>query len=152
MDLKKAESMAVKLMGTHGLIDKGWTFSFDNAKKRYGCCRYSRKSISLSSPLTEIREKENVKNTILHEIAHALVGSGHNHDSVWKTKAMEIGCNGNRCSSDVSLKGNWIGECPNGHLSYRHRKPRRRISCGVCFPNIFNEQFILKFKKHENNN
>ena len=35
---------------------------------------------------------EEVKNTLLHEIAHALVGPGHRHNRVWRQKAREIGC------------------------------------------------------------
>lgn len=153
MKLEEAKQLAVKLMDHHGLLDKGWTFKFDKAKRRYGCCNYTHKVISLSAPLTEIRDMSNAKNTILHEIAHALVGRGHGHDNVWKQKALEIGCNGQRCSDDVRLKGNWIGECPNGHVVYRHRVPRKKSSCGICYPNYYNENYLITFKKkqHENN-
>ena len=34
--------------------------------------------------------------SLLHEIAHALVGRKHNHDAEWKAKAREIGCTGER--------------------------------------------------------
>ena len=48
---------------------------------------------------TEARP-EVIKNTILHEIAHAIVGYGVSaHGSEWKRMAMSIGCNGQRCSS-----------------------------------------------------
>lgn len=145
MELKKARQLALRLMKKHGLIEKGWTFTFDEAKRRFGICQYYKKNISLSAPLTLLRERDNIKNTVLHEIAHALVGYGHGHDSIWKAKALEIGCNGNRCSSDVSLKGDWVGECPNGHFTYRHRKPRIRISCGICKPEIFDLAYLFVF-------
>jgi hypothetical protein len=150
MTLNKVKELALILMEKHGLLDNGWTFRFDKAKRRYGCCMYSKKIISLSSPLAELREMANVKNTILHEIAHALVGSGHGHDEVWRAKALKIGCNGNRCSSDVSLKGNWVGECPNGHVSYKHRIPKRKMSCGVCYPKKFDSKYLITFKKKKN--
>ena len=35
-----------------------------------------------------------IKNTILHEISHAIVGKNHGHDDIWKNKAIEIGCDG----------------------------------------------------------
>ena len=38
-----------------------------------------------------------MKNTLLHEIAHALAGHEHNHDEVWKATARSIGCDGCRC-------------------------------------------------------
>jgi hypothetical protein len=154
MELNKAKQLAINLMTEHGLIGNGWSFKFDHAKRRYGCCAYSKRIISISGPLTEIREQDKVKNTILHEIAHALVGAGHGHDSVWKEKALEIGCNGERCGNDVRIKGNWIGECPNGHVSYKHRIPKRKMSCGICYPKKFNDKYLITFKKkkHENCN
>ena len=147
MTIDKAKQLAINLMTKHGLIEKGWSLRFDKAKRRYGCCMHSRRIISLSSPLTQIRQDDNVKNTILHEIAHALVGGGHGHDDVWRTKALEIGCNGQRCSNDVSLKGNWVGECPNGHVYYKHRISKSQRSCGICYPKKFNEKYLITFKK-----
>lgn len=147
MTLEKAKQLAIKLMTKHGLIDKGWSFKFDKAKRRYGCCMHSRRTISLSSLLTQIRFEDRVKNTILHEIAHALVGAGHGHDDVWRSKALEIGCNGQRCSNDASIKGDWIGECPNGHVHYRHRTPKKKTSCGICNPKTYSEKYLITFKK-----
>ena len=34
---------------------------------------------------------EEVRDTILHEVAHALVGPGHGHDTVWKATAAQVG-------------------------------------------------------------
>jgi len=39
----------------------------------------------------EERSDELVRDTLLHEIAHALVGTAHGHDEVWKAKCLEIG-------------------------------------------------------------
>lgn len=131
--LKKTEIglSAVMLMADHGLIDTGWKFKFDSAKRRFGCCNYTRKTISLSLPLNLIRTEEMIMNTMLHEIAHALVGYNAGHGPVWKAKAMAIGCNGDRCSSDVSLPKKWVGTCPNGHTMARHRKSKGG-ACAKC--------------------
>ena len=40
-----------------------------------------------------------VRDTILHEIAHAIVGPGHGHDAVWQTAERRIGCTPKRCST-----------------------------------------------------
>ena len=92
MDIHKARLLAVEKMKFHNLTD--WNFRFDNAKRRFGLCAYKSKMISLSESLTELNPEEEVLNTILHEIAHALVGRGKGHTQVWKLKALEIGCNG----------------------------------------------------------
>ena len=67
--------------------------------RRFGVCKYKGKSIGMSShflnsPTTTIQL---VKNTLLHEIAHALVGGQHHHDKVWMKMALSIGCDGCRC-------------------------------------------------------
>jgi hypothetical protein len=40
---------------------------------------------------------EEIVDTILHEIAHALVGPRHGHDTVWKAKCTDIGARPERC-------------------------------------------------------
>jgi len=146
MELLQAEALAISLMDKYGLIEKGWFFIFDKAKRRFGCCSYRRRCITLSAPLTEIREESFVRNTILHEIAHALVGGRNGHNEVWRAKAIEIGCNGERCSNDARLEGKWKGLCPNGHIHYRHRRPKRKTSCGVCLPKRFDSQYLINFQ------
>ena len=38
-----------------------------------------------------------IRDTLLHEIAHAIVGLGHRHDAVWQTAAWRIGCTAPTC-------------------------------------------------------
>lgn len=35
---------------------------------------------------------EDIKDTVLHEIAHAIVGGKHHHNNVWKACCNKIGC------------------------------------------------------------
>lgn len=150
MLLSEAKTLAIDLMETHGLIDKGWYFEFDNAKRRFGCCSYRRKSITLSKALVELNTPSRVKNTILHEIAHALVGGGHGHDYTWKRKALEIGCDGNRCYTEnntIVVKGSLEAVCPKcGHVHRKFKTPRKESSCGKC-SNTFDRERLLIFKK-----
>jgi len=137
MDTNKAKKIAIGLMKKHGLITEffPWRFEFDNAKRRFGSCNDMRKIITLSLSLTELNEEAEVTNTILHEIAHALVGCGHGHNWLWKAKALEIGCTGDRCykSSEVIIPiGNYVAVCKNGHSRSKMRKPKRIMSCGKC--------------------
>ena len=153
MNLQEAKDLAISLMEEHGLIDARWYFRFDNAKRRFGVCNYTYKRISLSTALTELNDIEKVKDTILHEIAHALVGFNHGHDWVWKQKALEIGCNGDRCySSDevVTTSAKYEAVCPNPeckHLHKKHKRSRRtkRSSCGKCGNGRFNPDLELVF-------
>jgi hypothetical protein len=148
IDLKHIEELAKQLLVEHGLDVEGWNFQWDNAKVRFGQCSHKRKQISLSKHLTRLRALEATKNTILHEIAHALVGPRNGHNRIWKTKAKEIGCTGERCSNDVSISPSFKGTCPNCKREiYRHR--RKNISCGVCDPGHFNPMFVFRWEKYK---
>jgi predicted SprT family Zn-dependent metalloprotease len=134
MDLDAAAALALQLMKEHRL--NGWEFAFDNAKTRAGVCRPERRQIGLSRPLTRLHTEAEVRDTILHEIAHALVGAEHGHDEDWVRKAREVGCSGQRCvsSSAGRLQGDWVGTCSVGHTVTRHRRPERVLSCQRCSP------------------
>ena len=132
MEVTRALATGRRLLREHGLDD--WTIVADRAKTRAGVCRFGRRQIGLSAPLTVLHSEEEVLDTILHEIAHALVGPQHGHDAVWRAKAREIGCSGERCVSSDSprVPGDWVGRCPAGHEKTRHRAPTRLMSCGEC--------------------
>ena len=150
MLLREAKELAVQLMSEHGLLDQGWHFKFDSARSRAGVCMYRKKVIGLSRYLTKAMSDEKVKDTILHEIAHALVGGRHGHDRVWQAKAIEIGCNGLRCYDvsevDQSLmpQSKYTMSCPTcGKEAAVHRRPKRRKSCGKCNPHRFDSRHEL---------
>lgn len=150
MKLTEAQELAVSLMDKHSLLDKGWYFEYDNAKRRFGCCYYYQRKITLSSVLCELNEEKDVRDVILHEIAHALVGSGHGHNRVWQKKAIEIGCNGKRCydpSKVNTAKAPYVAKCNScGKEHKRFRKPTSTHSCGICCSS-YNEKYKLTWKK-----
>jgi hypothetical protein len=51
--------------------------------------------------------QELIRDTILHEVAHALVGENHNHDEAWRAKAIELGATGETLVS-ISAIGFWL--------------------------------------------
>ena len=79
-------------------------------------------------------EENEIKNIILHEIAHALVGIGEGHSRKWKNTAIDIGCNGKRTNDTAVMpKGKFIYKCKNcGHKIYTHRRLRLVYSCLMC--------------------
>lgn len=148
MNTRTAGILARKLMKEHGLTKEGWTFDFDSAKKRSGCCHHRTKTITISRGITRLNSEAEVLDTILHEIAHALVGGRQGHNIVWRLKAKEIGCTGARNSSeDTKLPPcKWIGSCPNGHEVSAARKVKRTKSCAKCYPYSYNEDFIITYR------
>jgi hypothetical protein len=134
MDLLDARSLATQLLAQHGLTD--WQVVFDDAKRRAGQCRYADRVISLSAGLTRLHPPGEVRDTVLHEIAHALAGPGAGHGPRWRAQARAIGCTGRRCVSPDAprLPGAWLGVCPAGHTVERHRRPERVLACPRCAP------------------
>ena len=132
MELNDARRLGHTLLEEHGLHD--WDLVFDRAKRRAGICREGHKQIGLSAPLTELHPESEVRDTVLHEIAHALVGVRHGHDHVWRATALRIGSSGRRCSSEDAprIDGDWVGHCSAGHRVTRHRRPERPAACKRC--------------------
>jgi predicted SprT family Zn-dependent metalloprotease len=142
MTLDDARSLAAELMQQHKL-PRQWSFAFDRSKVRFGKCDYGKKRISLSRHLVEANGIEAVRETILHEIAHALAPRGAAHGPVWRAVALTIGCTATRCyGKEVARpKPKFRGTCPGcSRIIHRHR--RTSIACGKCAP-TYNAKFAF---------
>ena len=128
--LGAAIDLATKLMDAHGL--EGWRFKLDHARRRAGQCDYKSKTISLSRLYVRFAEIDHIRDTILHEIAHALVGPRHGHDAVWRQKAREIGCTATRCHSLSFARARWVMTCPNGCFSVERHRKKSGLVCASC--------------------
>lgn len=134
-----ARDQALALMLKHGLC--GWKFGFDHSRRRAGFCRALPGQpgvITLSVYFVDLNAEAEILDTILHEIAHALVGIGHGHDEVWQEKCLEIGARPERCYDGARVRmphGRWVATCPGcGQVFRRHRRPRVLTgwSCRRC--------------------
>ncbi|WP_130014133.1 SprT-like domain-containing protein [Serinicoccus sediminis] len=134
MELEEAGALARGLMRRHGLA--GWGFGFDRAKVRAGACHWTDRRITLSRAITAVHDEGQVRETVLHEVAHALVGPGHGHDAVWRARARSLGASGERCyavgAEGPAVPGRWEGRCAAGHVVQRHRRPTRVLVCTRC--------------------
>ncbi len=121
---------AVDLLYAHGL--KKWRFKFDHSTRRAGCCNYRDKLISISFDLACKASDEDIHDTILHEIAHALAGKKHNHDAVWKAKAKEIGCSGERTHQLIFSPPRYHVTCENKCWKQTAERRNPRLICRTC--------------------
>jgi len=149
MKLVAARELAETLMLQHGLSAAGWRFQFDGARRRFGVCRHRPKIISLSKALTLLNEEARVRNTITHEIAHALMPPGSGHNAAWAAVHKHLGGDGRRCYESALVakpKAPIVGECPAGHRHERFKMPRVSQSCGQC-SRSYNPAYSINWKK-----
>ena len=114
--------------------DLDWEFAWDRAVRRFGCCITDRRrpgwcKITISKPMASLNSYETVKDTVLHEIAHANVsgdGEEHGHDAVWKAEARRLGTSDSRCYDSQIVQRpprRFVGTCPNcGYQFFRNKR------------------------------
>ena len=149
MNLYEASYLAKTLMRQHGLTDAGWTFAFDHAKRRFGRCNYTRKLITLSRPLVLLNRLEEVRDTILHEIAHALA-PGDGHGLRWRRACLQIGARPTRCYDDSTVvspprrpAAMEMGCTTCNWWTPRHRRSRRQYVCKQCRTKVVWRELVV---------
>ena len=131
MDIRTALIEGRKLMNDHEEL-RGWILGLDRAKQRAGACHYRAKTITLSEHYIRMNEWDEVRNTVLHEIAHALTPADRGHGWSWASKCIELGIAPNRCydAEKVNMpQGGVAIICPNhGEIGRRHRMPAAKMN------------------------
>jgi predicted SprT family Zn-dependent metalloprotease len=102
--------------------------------------------------LAALNDEAKVKDTILHEIAHALVGAGHGHNHVWKRKCIEIGAKPERCYSSKEVetpKLRYYVICEGCGVEHQRAKrvnPLQRRACKCQSHLPWDKKKILTYK------
>lgn len=145
MNLEEVKTLALNLMNQH--LTSDWTFEFDRAARRFGCCHYDSKLITVSAKLAALNEEPKVRDTILHEIAHAKAPRACGHGPEWKAIALAIGCNGERTFSSAQVvlpPLAWTISCDT--CGYTGRRGRRKMSaCAKCCRDHNGGRFSIQY-------
>lgn len=128
--LRDVLELAHDLLREHGLPD--WRIIYDHARRRAGLCNFTTRTISLSRHYARHAPLDHIKDTILHEIAHALVGPRHGHNAVWRQKAREIGCSAMRCHNLTFSQARWMMVCPDGCFAVERHRRKSGLVCATC--------------------
>lgn len=139
MTEREVTALALQLMSEHNLNWPAWGFRIARSKLRLGFCQYNRFNggmIAFSKNFLHLSDHE-IRDTLLHEIAHALVGHRAGHGPQWKLMCVKIGAKPNECAdlkSEDKVEFKWTGVCPDGHTLSRHAltEKGRRLACGTC--------------------
>ena len=127
-------NLARSEMDKNGLVD--WKLDLDHAKVRAGACFFREKKISFSRNFIKNSNDSDIYDTILHEIAHALVGPKHGHDIVWKKMAKKLGCSAKRCHNFEFSNYKWIRYCENFCWEQRTHRRKSKLICRKCGANV----------------
>lgn len=136
---------------------EGWELFLSRQRRQLGYCKPMRKVISVSLAYMEKNPFHIMKDTLLHEIAHAIhyIETGRmGHDNGWKEVARRVGCAPVRCASLEGLnvpEGNYVAKCPSCRKTVQfYRRVKRRYSCSSCSPKRFDPNFELVVTRNHN--
>lgn len=155
MELFEAKRMARELMRQHGIGH--WSLGWMDERHTAGTCRTLRWNTNPHKSYGEIRLSRvfftyfdvlEARDTILHEIAHALTDpklSAHGRE--WRRKAQSIGGKGAQFVDPrlhVKPQYRYKGVCPKGHKIYV--REIRKLSCNKCHKGPSNDH-LFKFEE-----
>jgi predicted SprT family Zn-dependent metalloprotease len=156
MDKEKATEMAegllkltyyVTLVDSYELTTLGWTFGgFKPLNKATAHCNLRSKQIVIDENRLQFLSSKQVRNTLLHEIAHAIdfeMRGISAHDEHFNNIAVQIGCNpkehvnvtelGIKHGADVFAADKYTVVCDScGPIAGMNRMPKRVYRCGRC--------------------
>jgi len=122
----------------------------NNTRSRIGLCKHENKTIELSSfALERMKDKRDMVDVVLHEIAHAMVGPGNGHGKVWKKACIKIGAKPERCIDYDALDRKptdtkYSYHCKvHGFQFGASRQTKKRYSCVECCSTHFNANYLL---------
>jgi predicted SprT family Zn-dependent metalloprotease len=139
MEFNTARTLAFDLLALHGLrLPIRWS----TAKRQLGAIKFKNKvavELVLSKVFIAANEEAAVKDLILHEIAHALVGCENEHNHVWKAKCREIGARPEQYAklADSNVLPTHQVKCTQCECVYKNlfaasRKDYSQYLCGRC--------------------
>jgi predicted SprT family Zn-dependent metalloprotease len=148
MNREAAIRIGRQKMDENGLQD--WKIKTETAYSRAGVCFHYEKEIRLSEQYIARMPDEEITDTILHEIAHALLPAGHGHDDVWRDTCIRIGARPKRCVPEgITVERKWVAICPTcGGRFGRMKKVRRGSTrwCRKChnkYPNNLSKSILI---------
>ena len=154
----EVKNLTLALMEEHGLNWPTWGFRLTRHKLVLGRCMYNRYgggTIEISKNFLHL-PFEKIRDTILHEIAHALAGHLAGHGPEWKRVCRRIGALPNEKAdllSEERVTFKWTGVCPNNpnHMMKRHAltSKGKRYACAKCCREhnggVFTSRFLFEW-------
>jgi predicted SprT family Zn-dependent metalloprotease len=136
---------ADRTLAQYGLLQQGWEFKLSNGINQVGWCWWSKKVIAISKRYIDNSPREELRDVLLHEVAHALQPAeriltrrGYRfdiHGPKWKAKAREVGARPNRCTEFAVIDAEnyrWLISCPSCGRSWKRHRLKRMMHTAIC--------------------
>lgn len=117
------------LLADNGLT--GWRTEISRGRRTIGMCMYNTKTIKLSKYHLEKDDDVYIKDTIIHEVAHAL-NPDDKHGPSWRKTARALGGTGDQYTKHSDYPSKWATMCANGHESKMFRWNQKSIYNCKC--------------------
>jgi predicted SprT family Zn-dependent metalloprotease len=145
--------VADTLLQEFKLAERGWIFDYNYRVRDFGLCKYPKNRrikggiIELSAPFVILNDFDLIHEVLLHEIAHALTGPFHMHDTKWKATAKSIGAKPERLIYDAVMPRYkyraTCEKCKNLFYRYRQVAYNRSVYCPYC-----GKKYTLCFERY----
>lgn len=109
---QEVNDLAFEELRKAGLLSEGWTVAHGHQVNALATTFYGTKQIQFSKLWTPVLSREEMRDTITHEVAHAKVGTGHGHDETWQAAHRAMGGSGEEKHHS---------EDPQQRVAYRER-------------------------------
>lgn len=135
MDVNRCLIRSRRIMDSHGLIN--WSICLNSSKTIAGQCDYNNKTIWFSRHFIYSVQWKTFKETLLHEIAHALKPY-HGHDRVWRSFLQSIGGTPS-VHADQFFPCRWIRFCDSCKWTEAVHN-RTNVHCQKCLQAVSYKQ------------
>jgi len=148
---------AARLRRLRALLDEqglgNWSIHLHDWKARLGSCDFARKEIGISRHHIAHDPHEEVLDTFVHEVAHALAGPRAGHGKKWKARIVALGGMPRAKASRSQLAGPmplWTGQCPGcDQRIFRHRLTGRGrdLACAHCCAGRYDPAYRFRWQR-----
>jgi SNF2 family DNA or RNA helicase len=114
---------------------KKWKTSFAKSENYLARCYHDQRRIVFSQQFLAGADEKAFNDILAHELAHAIVGPGHGHNSIWVAKARELGLENPKPCADIKLDlGRSMQSIMDAQIVEKPKRNYHRIDklCPIC--------------------
>ena len=148
MNESQVRQITIDLLKQHDLYGKV-TLKFGSARSQLGSYRAGKRNgqeiriLTISMAMALLNSEEELRDTVKHEIAHAIAGVRAGHGPEWRTVARQIGANPVRTATRVhSPEPRYRATCTCGQSFKRERLAAGKRYCTPCYNKGLREELV----------